>query len=597
MIRRALVLALALFILPILAATAHADEGWIIHSHDAQIAIRPDGSMDIVETLRVDFGNLEKHGIFRDIPVVYDYNAKQNRVYDLDVKSVTNSNGKDWTYETSRDGGYFRIKIGDPDETISGPQIYQITYRVGSALNGFSDHDELYWNVNGEWPVRTEKVTATVTLPSGSIPKVECFQGPAGSTDHCQSKIDGRAATFATTTTMPEDGQLTVVVAIPKGVVAEPTPQLERKPRSPDEFFETTPVNVGGSIAVLLAVIGGLGWSWWHFGRDRRFTTTYYLTDDPAEETRPLLSSDPIVVEFKPPDGLRPAQLGLILDESADTLDVVATIVDLAVRGYLQIKEVPKGGLARLFGGKDWEFIRLDKDQTELQSFEREVLKGLFRYGATESSLSDLRNKFYKNLEATKSKLYEDSMRRKWFAVRPTQARGLWAGLGIGIIVVGVGAIFGLGSVFGAGLLAVPLVIGGILMLITSRWMAKRTAVGRAVLHRTLGFRQYIATAEKDRQQFNEQRNIFAAYLPYAIVFRCVDKWANAFRDIDTEPEIRSWYVGSGSFVAHDFSRSLESFSSAASSTATSTPGSSGSSGFSGGSSGGGGGGGGGGSW
>ena len=41
------------------------------------------------------------------------------------------------------------------------------------------------------------------------------------------------------------------------------------------------------------------------------------------------------MVEFDPPQDLRPAQLGLILDESADTKDVTATIVDLAVRSSL----------------------------------------------------------------------------------------------------------------------------------------------------------------------------------------------------------------------------------------------------------------------
>src|SRR5438477_5933513 len=37
------------------------------------------------------------------------------------------------------------------------------------------------------------------------------------------------------------------------------------------------------------------------------------------------------VVEFGPPQNLKAAQLGLILDESADTKDVTATIVDLGV--------------------------------------------------------------------------------------------------------------------------------------------------------------------------------------------------------------------------------------------------------------------------
>jgi uncharacterized membrane protein len=122
--------------------------------------------------------------------------------------------------------------------------------------------------------------------------------------------------------------------------------------------------------------------------------------------------------------------------------------------------------------------------------------------------------------------------------------------------------------------------------------------MGREMLRRTLGFRQYIATAEKDRQQFNEQRNLFAEYLPFAIVFGCVDKWARAFQDIDLTETVRTWYSGSGAFQAMAFSSSLQGFASSVSSTLPSTPSSSGSSGFGGGGfSGGGGGGGGGGSW
>src|SRR4029078_223102 len=103
---------------------------------------------------------------------------------------------------------------------------------------------------------------------------------------------------------------------------------------------------------------------------------------------------------------------------------------------------------------------------------------------------------------------------------------------------------------------------------------------------------------EQSCQEFNEKANIFAAYLPYAIVFGCVEKWADAFRDIDTTAATANWYVGAAAFSAPDFSRSMETFSSSVSSVITSTPGSSGGGGFVGGGfSVGGGGGGGGGSW
>ena len=81
------------------------------------------------------------------------------------------------------------------------------------------------------------------------------------------------------------------------------------------------------------------------------------------------------------------------------------------------------------------------------------------------------------------------------------------------------------------------------------------------------------------------------------MAMKCVEKWAQAFKDIDLQQATTGWYVGSSHFDAHSFSSNMSGFSSSVSSALASTPGGSGSSGSSCGSSGGGGGGGGGGSW
>ena len=52
-------------------------------------------------------------------------------------------------------------------------------------------------------------------------------------------------------------------------------------------------------------------------------------------------------VEFAPPEGMRPGQVGTLVDEQANTLDVSATIVDLAVRGYPADPGAPQGGVVR----------------------------------------------------------------------------------------------------------------------------------------------------------------------------------------------------------------------------------------------------------
>jgi uncharacterized membrane protein len=188
---------------------------------------------------------------------------------------------------------------------------------------------------------------------------------------------------------------------------------------------------------------------------------------------------------------------------------------------------------------------------------------------------------------------------RGWFTGDPERTRWRWAGIGCGVTLVGVALVFALGLTAGFGLVALAVVILGVVLMATHRAMAQRSAKGSELLRRSLGFRRYMETAERHRAEFAEREGIFSTYLPYAIVFGCVERWAKAFEGLerDAAAAATGWYAGHGAFSPTAFSSQLESFSSHVSSTIAYTPGSSGGSGFSGGSSGGGGGGGGGGSW
>jgi uncharacterized membrane protein len=148
-----------------------------------------------------------------------------------------------------------------------------------------------------------------------------------------------------------------------------------------------------------------------------------------------------------------------------------------------------------------------------------------------------------------------------------------------------------------AALVAVPLLIGSVLLLLSAKRMPRRTAKGTGVLRRVAGFRRFIEESEKDRARFAEQQHLFSEYLPYAIVFGATEKWARAFAGLDDELTQPGWYGGSSSFTPVGFAHSVDGFTVTSAGTIASTPAGSGSSGFSGGSSGGGGGGGGGGSW
>jgi uncharacterized membrane protein YgcG len=598
--------ALLLLLLPLLALTAKpaaADEGWVITSFDASYVINQDGSVDVVEDIRVDFGSQQHHGILRDIPVEYDYDADHVRRIDAEVISVDDGQNP-VRYETSRQGAYLNLRIGDPNVFVSGPQRYRITYRLTAALNPQASWDELYWNVTGNnWPVRIESASATVTAPS--IDKVTCYEGPTRSTAQCASQFSGGSAHFTMTQPQLEGGGLTIVVALPKGSVNVAPPTLIKLKSAQDKVRDFVGL---GPLQIILAIILGVGAIvavlryWWLSGRDRWLGDLQYLTGDDRERRRPLFAKDSIVREYQPPAvkrgdrRYRPAEMGTLLDERADTLDVSATIVDLAVRGYLRVTEIDNKKW--IFGSTDYKLERLKPRDDDLLVYEGQLLDGLFDDGDT-VQMSDLKNEFYTTLAKVKKHLYTQVVSKDgFFPQNPETIRTINAIAGVVLAGLGIGAIVLLGTQLGAGIVGVPIVLAGLLLLALSHAMARRTGAGREVYRRLLGFREYMTVAETDRQRFNEEANLFQEYLPYAIVFGCVEKWAKVFEDLGLQPDTSSWYVSSYAFAPLAFSHSLQSFSSSMSSAIASTPGGSSGSGFGGGGfSGGGGGGGGGGAW
>jgi uncharacterized membrane protein len=136
--------------------------------------------------------------------------------------------------------------------------------------------------------------------------------------------------------------------------------------------------------------------------------------------------------------------------------------------------------------------------------------------------------------------------------------------------------------------------------------MAYRTADGSAVLAQSLGFKQYLVTAEANQIRWEEAQDIFSRYLPYAIVFGVASQWASTFERVAASAAAAGhvitppfWYLGGGYGSFGGLADSMDSFASTAGGTFASTPGGSGGSGFSsgGGFAGGGGGGSSGGSW
>src|ERR1700682_341130 len=176
--RRGIAVLAAAWAIGLSGPAVNADEDWTITSFHSRIVIGTDSALTVQEDIQVDFGARQKHGIFRTIPLRYRYDDTHDRYYSLEVVGVTDG-VKSITHTDSIDNDNYVIKIGDPNYLVTGANRYVITYKVAGTLNSFSDHDELFWNVDGAlWPVPKQAVTAVVNLPPNSFQKAACYQGP-----------------------------------------------------------------------------------------------------------------------------------------------------------------------------------------------------------------------------------------------------------------------------------------------------------------------------------------------------------------------------------------------------------------------------------
>lgn len=609
------------------SAGAQQVEDWTITSYDVVVEITDDADLLVVERIDLDFGPLQRRGIFRYVPVWEELPSPAppevadripdgrdvddfRRILRLDAIEVESSSGAptDVHVEGPEEaGGNVMIRIGDPDTTVTGPQQYTIRYRVAGAVEPLDDGASgLAWDAVGTgWPVPIE--AATVEVRRDGIDAVQCVQGAQRVADPCDaSTVDGGARFAAAGPLAPYEG-MTIALELAPGAVDTPPILIDEKPTL-RRFLIGSGASLPLSAAVLVLGGGGLGWLGWRQGRDRAArggVTSHGMVDEhqAGDRRRGLFEPRAVPVEYRPPDDLRPAQLGLIIDERVDAVDITATLVDLAVRGYLRIEEVDEGGW---FRKGDWRLVRTDTPEgDDLLGYERLLLGGIFD-GRTEVRVSDLKGTFASDYQKVETGVYADGQSRRWFADRPDHTRARWLGIGIAVAVLGGVLTFVLGAGLRMAVVGIAVVLLGLALMATHRLMPHRTARGSALLTRTLGFREFIEAAEADRMEFAEREQLFVEYLPYAVVFGCVDRWAKVFEDlgVDVGQAVGGFYTSPGPFRLMAFSAGMNDFSSSVGTAVTTAPPSSGSGGFSsggfgggGGFSGGGMGGGGGGSW
>ncbi|HZD86287.1 MAG TPA: DUF2207 domain-containing protein, partial [Gemmatimonadaceae bacterium] len=546
-----------------------------VRNFDALLTVHTDGSLDVTEQITVGFTG-QWNGINRDLSL--RHNTAQGRATKLDVTIgyVTDETGQRLQVEEqSQDNGSTRrLHIYIPGANNADRQVI-IRYRVANAIRFFFANssvgalDELYWNATGNnWSMFIDNAHARVVLPEGVAPtRTAVYTGALGSTSG-DAKIEkvGNVVDFTLQRGLyPYEG-MTIGVGWPAG-------HISSRPSETQERLATVAQWSPLLIPLIVFILAFKAWE--KSGRD------------PEEGS--------YVVRYEPVAGTSPAELGTLVDNRADMDDITATLVDLAVRGFIRIEEVTESHLLGLSKSTDYIFhILRDRSQwTGLKPHEElylSTLSTLAPIGETSVKVSELRNKFYNSLPAIRSAIYDSLLSSGFYRERPDKVKGKWvafaalsAFVGIGLAVLAVKMMWVMISPF-------ALIAGGVLttivLFVFAQIMPARTIAGARAREATLGFKEFLSRVEEERmKKLITSPEMFERFLPYAMAFGVADKWAKAFEDIYREPP--TWYVGgSGQFSASSFSHSISTMSNAAASSMSSSPSSSGSGG--GGSSGGG---------
>lgn len=523
---------------------------WYIPTYQVDMKLGRNAILDVQERIVADFSDTSRRGIIREIPYKFrDFLNGQSRVTPVSFDSVTDFEGNEWEYKVSNNGDFRNLRIGNVNEFFSEPLDYVISYSVENLINSFgpdgeelgelrsgneSTRDELYWNAIGtEWsesPIGYYEVNVDLSeFTDEEVLDMECFIGGFGSEQTCEFVRNGDVYTVSGPMLGYQTG-ITVGAGFESGAI---TPEWSWRVM----LYDLLELIVLAPFLILFSC-----YLWWRkHGKE--------------------LPKKTIIPTYKLDPNLRAMEVGAFVDERFNNEDITAGLVDLAVRGYIEIKEIPKKGL---FGKKSFKFTKKKEfDGGELESFEKKLLEGMFGRGKSVSS-KDLEGVFYITVNKVKKDIFEYLVDQKYYVKNPNLVFGKYMGLG-SFVLFGSAWLSGITGTWYLLPFLIPLGLG---LMIISPFMSKKTRYGRDVHAHILGFKDFIKVAEKDRLKFfqeyqdelskDDQIKTFEKLLPFAIAYGMGDRWADLFGDLLSGYSYNPvWYSGTDGFRMNNLSNGL----------------------------------------
>jgi uncharacterized membrane protein len=480
---------------------------WRIDTMDVLLDVQQNGDALVDETVTFTFeGNY--HYIARNIPTGNLQGLTDIAVFDANGQSLPKGDSPG-TYNTFTEGDQQYIQVNfDLTDTSA---TWTFHYRAQQAVMFFDKGgDELRWYVfDAETPVPIGSVKATVKLP-GSVPSENValsYQAGLG----VEATMTSPAASTAVyeAKNIPAYTNFWIVTGFPKDVV-----NYTWTARRIAAFIVP---KVGFALPILFFL--GMLLIWRKRGRDEPATTyASYVSE--------------------PPSALPPGLAGALIDEKVDIKEIIATIVDLARRGYLEITDTEKKGML----GKSTTIFTRTKGFDDLGGYEARVANALFDSKHPDQVTSvQLKNHFYSHVQPITNDIYKQVTETGLFHSNPNRARSKWFGYGFGVAVL-LGIItFILYTVdlTGWGWFMAGSIISVIIIWAFAPHMPQRTAKGAQEQRKWQAFRNYLKDLTRFQDMATAKEN-FEKYLPYAVAFGVEKDWVRRFEGLTVSSP--GWY-------------------------------------------------------
>lgn len=550
---------ISFFSIPIQAKENRESNGYSYKTDSfiTEIKANENDTFDVKETINVDFTS-PKHGIFRYIPIsLGEYNIK-----DIVVLGDTSDENIDYNLNNK----VVKIRIGNEDTLLSGKKQYIIKYKIVGIKAKKDATDFLKLDLlPTSWNTPIGYAKASITMPKNiDWANTDIYYGGDGSKNKLKDnrdfniKSDYRTLSVETKN-LPANEGISIRKNLGKGYWVGAQNYDNKK-------------IVMAIIFVMLALLTIILWIM--FGREPRFVST---------------------IEFYPPDGMTPAEMGYLIDGSIDDKDILSMIVYYANKGYMMIEDN---------GPKGFKFKKIRDIDKEEKRFSKIFFEAIFSESdeVTEKTMpKNLSDKYFVVKDMLEGRFIGDkrifskkSSVSKWvcmllmvpmpfllsflvariannssliflggfasviviiwlfFASKLFNGRNslskkdkiIYSTISIILILISLIIMFGMTLTFAEGKVFSTIVtLSYALTAFFVVNMNARTKESAQRLGKILGFKQFIKTAELNRLKslVGENPSYFYNILPYAYVLGLSDEWIKKFEHINMEAA--DWYV------------------------------------------------------